>query len=439
LTADLSQKKGGRRMKKWRILVLTMLVLLLAVMSPMTVLAQSDEATLTADTPPANGALAIIAPWVTAVSQEASMRVFLRVDQEPFPGADVWALTRDAADALRAEVDSLKEAGSAAAVSVDYEAMISARGIFLGLTGTDGRLYHTFEEAGRYVLVTVKGGYHPGFTGINVREVRQGIGIKAPRRAAPGEEITIATFKRATQEPLADASIWALTRDNVEALKAEMRALTEDASITAAEKDYEALVGRYGFFLGRTDDNGELDYAFTESDGYLLAAVKPGYYPGFAPISIQEITSALTVMAPWMAPQGREITITALDRINHEPVESAGVWALSRDSMEALQSEVKALREDASINAAEKDYEALVSTHGSLLGRTDENGELRHTFNEAGAYLLVAVKKGYIPGFSPIFIRGVSDTLRPASGIPEVDAVSVKQRIEAGNIKEQTY
>ena len=426
-------------MKKWRILVLTMLALLLAVMSPMAVLAQSDEATLTADTPPANGALAIIAPWVTAVGQETSMRVFLRADQEPFPGAGVWALTRDAADALRAEVDSFQKAGSAAAVSADYEAMVSARGIFLGRTGADGRLYHTFEEAGRYVLVAVKGGYHPGFTGINVREVRQGIGIEAPRRAAPSEEITIATFERATQEPLAGAGIWALTRDNVEALKAEMQALTEDASIAAAEKDYEALVGRYGFFLGRTGDNGELNCAFAESGGYLLVAVKPGYYPGFAPISIREITNALAVMALWMAPQGREVTITILDRINHDPVESAGVWALSRDNMEALQAELKALREDTSITAAEKDYEALVSVYGSLLGRTDENGELRHTFDEAGAYLLVAVKRGYIPGFSPIFIKGTLDILRPASGTPEVDAASVKQRIEAGNIQEQTY
>jgi len=64
-------------MKKWRILVLTMLALLLAAMSPMVVLAQSDEAALTSDTPPANGALAIIAPWVTNVGQETSMRVFL--------------------------------------------------------------------------------------------------------------------------------------------------------------------------------------------------------------------------------------------------------------------------------------------------------------------------------------------------------------------------
>ena len=76
-------------MKKWRILVLTMLVLLLAAMSPMAVLAQSDEAALTSDTPPANGALAIIAPWVTAVGQKTSMRVFLRADQEPFPGAGI--------------------------------------------------------------------------------------------------------------------------------------------------------------------------------------------------------------------------------------------------------------------------------------------------------------------------------------------------------------
>ncbi|MFC1897842.1 hypothetical protein ACFLX8_04710, partial [Chloroflexota bacterium] len=162
-------------------------------------------------------------------------------------------------------------------------------------------------------------------------------------------------------------------------------------------------------------------------------------YPGFAPISIQEITNALAVMAPWMAPQGREVTITVLDRINHDPMESAGVWVLSRDNMEALKAEIKALREDTSIATAEKDYEALVNIHGSLLGLTDEDGELRHTFDETGAYLLVAVKRGYIPGFSPISIMDTFDKLRPESEMPEVDAASEKQRIEASNIQEQTY
>ncbi|NIO06702.1 MAG: hypothetical protein GTO40_01455, partial [Deltaproteobacteria bacterium] len=46
--------------------------------------------------------------------------------------------------------------------------------------------------------------------------------------------------------------------------------------------------------------------------------------------------------------------------------------------------------------------ESLVDIHGDFLGRTDEDGELTHAFAEAGGYLLVAVKRGYIPGFSPI-------------------------------------
>ena len=96
-----------------------------------------------------------------------------------------------------------------------------------------------------------------------------------------------------------------------------MQALNEDTSITAAEKDYEAVINRYGFFLGRTGDDGKLNYAFAESGGYLLVAIKSGYYPGFAPIAIQDVIIALAIMAPRMAPQGRDITITVLDRTNH--------------------------------------------------------------------------------------------------------------------------
>ena len=426
-------------MKKWRIPVLTILALLLVAMSSIAVLAQNDESAPTADTPSISGALAIIAPRGTTTGQEISIRVFLRADQEPFPDAGVWAMTRAEADDLRSNINSLRETDSTAAQAADYEAMVSTWGIFLGRTGVDGRVYHTFEKAGHYVLVAVKGGYHPGFIGINIRDVRQGLSIEAPRRATPGEEITITIFDHTDHQPMENAGVWALSRDNAEALKTEIQALNEDTSITAAEKNYEAVVNRYGFFLGRTGDNGELNYAFTESDSYLLIAVKSGYYPGFAPISIQEVSNALAVMAPRMAPQGREITITILDRISHESMENTGVWALSRDNMEALQAEVKTLRENTSIVAEEKDYETLVSFYGSLLGRTDENGELQHAFDETGAYLLVAVKKGYIPGFSPIFIRGTSDVLRPASERSRIEGASIKPQTEIGNIQEQTY
>ncbi len=404
------------KMKKWQTLVVTVMALLLAVLSPMTALAQSDDAEVESSGPKIKGSLAIVAPRMSFAGQEISMTVFLRADQEPFPGAGIWALTQDEADALRAEIEALREEGSLAA-ETDYEAMVDARGIFLGRTDGDGKLFHTFTESNVYFLVAVKKWYFPGFTRINVRDMSRALGIEAPRRAKPGEEITITTFQRITNDPVEDAGIWALTRDNVETLRAELQALREDTSITAEEKDYEAVVRVYGFFLGRTDEDGELNYAFEEAGGYLLVAVKRGYHPGFAPIGVRNIPNALALQVPWVVPQGEDVTMTVFDRINHNPMEDAGVWVLTRDRMEVLREELQALKEDVSVTADERDYEALVGIHGDFIGRTDENGELNHAFNEAGAYLLVAAKKGYIPGFAPVFVRGTPDQ----SIVPEVN------------------
>ena len=96
--------------------------------------------------------------------------------------------------------------------------------------------------------------------------------------------------------------------------------------------------------------------------------------------------------------------MTVFQRGTQDQVNEAGVWALIRDEAEALKQEVTSIRE-ASANTAEVDYESLVSVHGFFLGTTHGNGELKYTFTEEGGYLLVAVKKGYIPGFTFISIR----------------------------------
>jgi hypothetical protein len=401
-------------MKKWQIAMVTVMALLLTVLSPMQILAQSDEVEEGAAGPKIKGALAIVAPRLAFVGQEISMTTFLRVNQEPFPGAGVWALTQEEADILRAEMEALREEGDNIVMETDFEALVSIRGEFLGRTGEDGKLYHTFNESGRYHLVAAKKGYLPGFTGMNVRETPRALGVEAPKQAKPAEEITISAFQRVSEEPVEGAGIWALTRDKVEVLREELQALREDTSVTDEEKDYEAVVNVHGFFLGNTNEGGELNYAFEEAGGYLLVAVKRGYHPGFAPIGIRSIPNALALRVPWMVPEGNDVTMAVVDRINQEAVEGAGIWALTRDKMEVLREEMTSLREDTSIAAEEKDYESLVGVHGSFLGRTNENGELNHNFDQAGAYLLVTVKRGYIPGFAPIFVRGA-----PERPVPE--------------------
>ena len=51
----------------------------------------------------------------------------------------------------------LKEAGTNPQ-EIDYEAMVSIRGIFIGTTNGSGKVTHTFEEEGFYLLVALKQG-----------------------------------------------------------------------------------------------------------------------------------------------------------------------------------------------------------------------------------------------------------------------------------------
>ena len=96
--------------------------------------------------------------------------------------------------------------------------------------------------------------------------------------------------------------------------------------------------------------------------------------------------------------------MTVTDRRTTEPVQGAGVWALTRDKMDSLQADLKALKEDTALAAEEKDYESLMDIYGEFLGRTNGSGQVNHVFEEKGYYLLVTVKPGYFPGWTAIHI-----------------------------------
>ena len=104
--------------------------------------------------------------------------------------------------------------------------------------------------------------------------------------------------------------------------------------------------------------------------------------------------------------------MTVFDRRTQDPVEGAGVWALTRDEASALQEQITSATEASEDSDAEMDYESLVSVYGIFLGRTNERGQLQHAFDEAGRYILVTVKAGYFPGFGIIGIHS-PDTRTP--------------------------
>jgi hypothetical protein len=402
--------------RKWQITVAAVLSLAILLTAVPAVMAQDDEPEPTASLT-GGGSLAIIAPWTVPAGKEFTVRAFLRGNQEPFPNAGIWAIRQNADGTLKEDLSWLREDANQTDDNLDYESILDTHGVFLGRTGRDGRLACTFDEAGRYILVAARNGYRPGFTHIGIRETVKALGIRAPKRAPAGRPVTMMVFDRVIHEPVQGAGVWAVTRDNIDMLQQEAEALKQDASLADEEKDYESLANTYGFFLGRTDENGKLEYAFEETGTYLLVAVKRGYYPGFSLISIVDLPQALGIKAtPPRTHVGREVTLSVFDRSNNDPVEGAGVWAIGRDEAATLRDEIEALRKDNSTDAAETDYESIVSLYGTFLGRTDEHGKLGATFDTAGFYVLVAIKRGYLPGVTTLVVKEA----------PELQSQSVK-------------
>ena len=309
-------------MKKWQAILGTMVALVMTASVPLASLAQNADEAAAARKPTFSGSLAIVAPRSVPVGKEMSLGVFQRENQNPVPGAGVWALTREKAEEVKKAVSA-----QTAAEAIDYEALLGSHGSFLGRTGGDGRLVHTFREAGQYILVAAKKGYVPDFSPLAVRGAPvDALVIKAPRMSPPGESVTITVTGRANGEPVADAGVWALTQENAAALKAKITGVepTDNSSV-----DTEALLNTHGIFLGRTHGNGELKHTFTEEGVYVLVTFKKGYMPGFTVIAIKNLPKALAIKSPGRALVGETVTITVTQRGTADPVKDAGVWALT--------------------------------------------------------------------------------------------------------------
>ena len=157
--------------KKWFGMIATLFALLVMVSTAVPALAQNEEGSVAPNHVPKT-ALAIIAPMMAPVGEEVSMTVFQRSNQNPVKDAAVWALTHQNAETLKEQIAQLREEGNGSLQDVDWESLVSPIGIFLGTTKGNGQLEHTFTEGGSYVLVTIKAGYSPGRTGINIRAPR---------------------------------------------------------------------------------------------------------------------------------------------------------------------------------------------------------------------------------------------------------------------------
>ena len=182
------------------------------------------------------------------------------ISGRPIAGAGVWAIN----------VSDLKTESDDAELYAEHA---SKRGHFIGKTNRMGKVSHRFREAGRYILVTAKEGFNPGFAKIAIKPVARALDIRAPRAARVGQLVTIQTVEKHVHMPVAGAMVYGVK-------VGDMTASTEDAELYADEAK------RKGFKIGITDSNGKVTHRFMRSGRYVLVAVKDGFIPAFDKIAI---------------------------------------------------------------------------------------------------------------------------------------------------------
>ncbi len=430
-------------MKK-AILIFLSLVLSLAMIVPSTTAVMADSEKESEPQPAVRAALMISTPSIAEVGQPVTITVFARYNNQPVAEAEVYALKTDK---MAITADKKNYTTNTA----DYVASLDEEVIFLGETNNEGQVTYKFADSSRYMLAAFKSGYIPGFSQITITlSSTKRLYLKVPASTEVGNPVTVAVVERSSQEPVANAAVYArkigdigwpkptgvisprkpkvtsvfskiidffvkpttgnTTSTDAKVNKAEP-AMAESAKIADEAQNAEELQ-KNGIPLGYTDDNGELVYTFNETGNYALAAIEEDYAPGFARINIVLADQkALGIKAPDKAEVNKPVTITVFERQTHQPVLNASVYALRiGDLLTAVPAEKPTTLiltpEPTPTTVPEVSVTAeAVKEKGISLGNTDDNGQVVYSFDKTGRYVLAAIEDDYLPGFARIGIN----------------------------------
>lgn len=408
------------------------LVLSLAMILPGATAVMADSEKEVKPQPVGRASLMIRAPSMAEVGQPVTITVFGRYNHQPIAGAEVYALKTDK---MAVTADKKNYTTTAA----DYIALLDEEVTFLGETNAEGSINHKFVNGGRYLLVAFKAGYIPGFSRITITlSPTKGLRIKAPGSAEAGKPVTMTVVERSSHEPVAKAAVYAtkigvigLPKPAVASVFRNIIGVAKPTTGTAPSTDVritkvepakvEAVkvadeaqnaeeFKKNGIFIGYTNDKGEVVFSFNETGHFALAAFKEDYAPGFARIHITPTDQkALGIKTPDKAEIGKPVTMTVFERNTYQPVAKAGVYALRLGD---IFTAVPAEKPTTMINTPEPTTVApevavtaeTVKEKGIFLGYTDDKGQVVHSFDKTGRYVLAAVKENYQPGFARISI-----------------------------------
>jgi hypothetical protein len=227
------------------------------------------------------------------------------------------------------------------------------------------------------------------------------LALVAPRIVRPGENMTAAVFLRKDQSPVEAVSIWSITKDREQDLKKALKPAAGKKGLNFNWEALQNLLEEKGNLLGQTGDKGKLSCTFNQTDNYLLVAVKPGFRPDYSALFVRQV---LAIEAPQSAVVDETINLGVFVKGSQEAVSAAGVWAVKVENAAGLKAKMAELKQLYKENFKESKWEKVLDEKAMSLGITDEDGKISATFEKSGRYILVTVKKGFVPGFAPIVI-----------------------------------
>jgi len=111
---------------------------------------------------------------------------------------------------------------------------------------------------------------------------------------------------------------------------------------------------------------------------------------------------ALMIKVNNPAEVGQPVTIGVFSRRSNETIAGAPVYAIKT-------SDRVGPADPGNYTTLADEFESLIESDGTLIGTTGSDGTVSAVLSEAGRYLLVATKDGFIPGFARLQVKQVKE------------------------------
>jgi hypothetical protein len=345
-------------------------------------------------------------PSTATVNQEITIAVVERNSHEPVEDVAVYAT---AVIPVAVSSSAVNDNGTTSQIVLQADGTSSDNStddvpvrVLIGYTDDKGQVTHSFSETDRYSIAAVKDGYASATAAISVLlSAPAELKVSLPARARIDEGINIKVLNRYNGNPEADAAVYALEYNSaVRELSPVIS--SNETDISSRAEIYADMATSTGIYIGDTDENGEVTYAFGSTGQYLVVAIKVGFTPGFNKISVLGVVNgSLLLRVPDEAKVNLPVLMSTVDRATSDNVSDVDIYAYKIEGFAASLGFT--FREAFSFgNTARQNLAMSVSDDGFYIGTTDENGILEYAFDKEGHYLLIAFKAGYSPDFERI-------------------------------------